>query len=79
LIKPAKANVKRFLKEIKMIIRKGVAWKTEELIYTLNRRLTGWVNYYRSSVASKVFAKVDHEIIQALLGGEKELLRKCSV
>lgn len=67
LIKPAKANVQRFLKEIKMIIRKGVAWKTEDLIHTLNRRLTGWVNYYRSSVASKVFAKVDHEIYCALM------------
>jgi RNA-directed DNA polymerase len=67
LIKPAKANIKRFLKEIKRIIRKSAADKTEELIYALNNRITGWVNYYRSSVASKVFSYVDSEIFKALL------------
>lgn len=67
LIKPAKENVKRFLQEIRTTIKKGVAWSTEELIRTLNVRLTGWVNYYRPSVASDVFAKVDHEIYKALM------------
>ena len=67
LIKPAKANVIRFLKEIRTIIKKGVALPTEQLIHTLNSRLTGWVNYYRTVVSSKVFAKVDHEIFFALL------------
>ena len=67
LIKPAKANVKRFLKEIRFTIKKGVALPTEQLIYTLNSRLTGWVNYYRTSVSSDVFNKVDHEIFQALM------------
>jgi len=59
LIKPAKANVIRFLKEIRTIIKKGVALPTEQLIHTLNSRLTGWVNYYRTVVSSKVFAKID--------------------
>jgi len=67
LIKPAKANVKRFLQEIRTTIKKGVALPTEQLIHTLNSRLTGWVNYYRTSVSSEVFAKVDHEIFQALM------------
>lgn len=67
LIKPAKANVKRFLQEIKSTIRKGAALPTEKLIHTLNARLTGWVNYYRSSVASKVFSYVDSEIFHALM------------
>jgi len=67
LIKPAKANIKRFLKEIRTIIKKGVALPTEQLIHILNTRLTGWVNYYRSSVSSEVFSKVDHEIFQALM------------
>ena len=51
LIKPAKANIKRFLSEIRTTIKKGVALPTEQLIHTLNSRLTGWVNYYRASVA----------------------------
>lgn len=67
LTKPAKANVKRFLSEIRTIIKKGVALPTDQLIHALNSRLTGWVNYYRSSVSSEVFAKVDHEIHQALM------------
>ena len=67
LIKPAKANVKRFIKEIRTIIKKGVALPTEQLIHMLNSRLTGWVNYYRSVVSSKVFSKVDHEIFQTLM------------
>jgi RNA-directed DNA polymerase len=66
LIKPSKAGVKRFLKSIKEIIKKGAAWPTEQLIHTLNNRLTGWTNYYRSSVSSKVFSLIDHEIYQAL-------------
>lgn len=57
LIKPAKENVKRFLQEIRTVIKKGVALPTEQLIRTLSSRLTGWVNYYRTSVASDVFAK----------------------
>jgi len=67
LIKPAKANVTRFLKEIRTIIKQGVALPTEQLIHTLNSRLTGWVNYYRTVVSSEVFAKIDHEIFFAHL------------
>jgi RNA-directed DNA polymerase len=77
LIKPAKANVIRFLQEIRATIEKGVALPTEQLIHTLNSRLTGWVNYYRTSVSSDVFAKIDHEIVHALLRwGMKRHARK---
>jgi len=67
LIKPAKENVIRFLKEIRTIIKKCGALPTERLIYTLNSRLTGWINYYRTSVSSKVFTYVDSEIYKALM------------
>ncbi len=67
LTKPAKANVKRFLQGIKTTIKKGVALPTEQLIYSLNSRLTGWVNYYRTGVSVEVFSKVDHEIFLALM------------
>lgn len=66
LIKPAKANVTNFLKEIKTIIKKGVALPTDKLIYQLNEKITGWVNYYRSVVSSKIFSYIDSEIFQAL-------------
>ena len=67
LIKPSKAGIKRFLKTIKEIIKKGVALPTEQLIHALNSRLTGWINYYRSSVSSRVFSVIDNEIYHALM------------
>jgi RNA-directed DNA polymerase len=67
LIKPSKESIKRLLKNIKTIIKKGVALPTKQLIYQLNIRLTGWTNYYRSSVSSKVFSMIDHAIFQALM------------
>lgn len=77
LIKPAKANIKQFLQEIKATIKKGVALPTEQLINALNSRLTGWVNYYRSSVSSEVFSRIDSEMVHALLRwGYKRHARK---
>ena len=77
LIKPSKASIKGFLQDIKTVIKKGVAQPTEVLIYELNSRLAGWVNYYRTAVSSKVFKKVDHEIVCSLLRwGYKRHARK---
>lgn len=64
--KPSKKNVKRFLKEIKELIRKGAALPTDRIIHALNEKITGWTNYYRSVVSSKVFTRIDHELFQAL-------------
>jgi RNA-directed DNA polymerase len=66
LIKPSKANINTFLREIKSIIKRGIALPTEVLIHQLNQKLTGWTNYYRGVVSSKVFAQIDHEIFMAL-------------
>ena len=67
LIKPSRASIRSFLKTIKGTIKKGVALPTDKLIHSLNTRLTGWTNYYRSSVSSKVFSIIDHEIFLALM------------
>lgn len=67
LIKPSKASINRFLKSIKEVIRKGTALPTEQLIHTLNSRITGWVNYFRTSVSSRVFSMINHEIFLALM------------
>ena len=61
-IKPSKVNIKSFLKEIKRIIRSSGSLPIETLIHRLNQKITGWTNYYRSAVSSKVFAKIDSEI-----------------
>lgn len=66
LIKPAKANIKTFLEEIKRIIYSSGALPTAILIHQLNQKITGWTNYYRGVVSSKVFAMIDQVIFQAL-------------
>ena len=66
LTKPSKANVIRFLREIRTCIKKGTALPTDKLIHLLNQKITGWTNYYRSVVSSRVFARIDSEIFVAL-------------
>ena len=73
LIKPSEASISTFVKETKDCIKKGVALPTEKLIHLLNQKITGWTNYYRSVVSSKVFSTIDHEIFMAL---KKCLLRR---
>jgi len=66
LIKPSKDNIKDFQKNIRDFIKRGVALPTEHLIHALNKKITGWTNYYRCVVSSRVFYKIDSEIFQAL-------------
>jgi RNA-directed DNA polymerase len=66
LIKPAKKNVVAFLENIRTIIKKNATAKTEYLIHLLNPKLRGWTNYYKHAVSSETFAKVDHNIFQAI-------------
>ena len=66
LIKPTKKGIKTFLQNIREKVRSQQAVKTEILIYSLNTKIRGWVNYYRHCVAKKTFAYVDHCIFQAI-------------
>ncbi len=66
LIKPAKRGIKTFLSSIREMIKTKRAVKTEVLIYSLNSKIRGWVNYYRHCVAKETFTYVDHCIFQTL-------------
>jgi len=44
----------------------GAALPTEVLVHQLNQKITGWTNYYKGGVSSKVFARIDSEIYAAL-------------
>ena len=67
LIKPSKASVKRFLNNLRELIRNSVGMATSELIRMLNSKIRGWCNYYRHAVSKKTFAKIDHSIFKALI------------
>ena len=51
LIKPAKENVLKFIRDIKGIIKKHPTMAAGELISILNPKLVGWANYYRHVVS----------------------------
>ena len=67
LIKPSKESIKGLLKKIKFIIKKSVSLPTEKLIYQLNNLISGWTNYYRTSVSSKVFSRIDSYVCQSIM------------
>lgn len=66
LIKPCKGNIRSFLLEIRTLIKSNIPLQTDKLIYLLNSKITGWSNYYKSVVSSKVFSMVDSSIYKAL-------------
>jgi len=66
LVKPSKENTKRFLDNIRGIIKKNPTVKEEELIDKLNPKIRGWANYHRHIVAKETFSYVDYHIYNAL-------------
>jgi RNA-directed DNA polymerase len=66
LIKPSKANVKRFLEEVRTIIRTNISSTTAELLRQLNPKIVGWAQYYKHVVSKRIFSKIDDGIYYAL-------------
>ena len=66
ICKPAKSSVKRFLDNIREIVKSNAAAKTENLIHLLNPKIRGWANYHRNNSAKKTFGYVTHNIFKTL-------------
>ena len=66
LIKPAKANVQRFLRKLRETVKAGAMWRQGDLIRKLNPLLRGWANYHRHAVSKHIFNSVAHAVWQCL-------------
>jgi RNA-directed DNA polymerase len=66
LIKPSPKNVRAFLRKVREVIKSNATSKQAHLIRQLNPVIRGWTNYHRNVVAKQTFAKVDHQLFNAL-------------
>jgi len=79
LSKPAKANIKAFLDDIRETIKSNATARTENLIRQLNPKIRGWANYHRAICAKKTFGYVSMQIFKALWRWAKRRHRNKSV
>jgi RNA-directed DNA polymerase len=66
LIKPSKKSIETHSDKIKEVMRQMKAATQEEVIWKLKPIIKGWTNYYRVSVASETFSKLDYLMWQKL-------------
>ncbi|MFO7858334.1 MAG: group II intron reverse transcriptase/maturase [Ectothiorhodospiraceae bacterium] len=66
LVVPSKGNVTAFYRNVRCLIRQMRTAPQGELIAALNPVLRGWANYHRTQMASRTFARLDHQIFRAL-------------
>lgn len=62
IVKPSNKSIEKVTEKISDTIKRGKAWKQEDLIKTLNPVITGWANYHQPVVSSKIFQKLDSRI-----------------
>ncbi|NEO17564.1 MAG: hypothetical protein F6K59_36365 [Moorea sp. SIO3F7] len=67
IITPDQEEVKRFLKEIRSILKNEArALNTEDVIKKLNPKIRGWLNYYRFVCSKKTFNNVRYKILSSI-------------
>lgn len=62
---PSKRNTAAFLEKVRGTLKRLRGAKQDTVIRALNPVVRGWGNYHRVAHASRVFAKVDHQIHKA--------------
>lgn len=66
LIKPSAASVKKFSESLRETIHKLGNGLTAKLISSLNSKIRGWTNYYRSCVAKETFNDIDKVVFDTI-------------
>jgi len=64
--KPAKDNVKRFMKDLRDTIKQNKAVSTEILIRLLTPKIIRWANYHRHYCSKQTFGYVSHQLFPIL-------------
>lgn len=66
LIKPAEENVRKFLQNVREMIKRNPCTHPQLLIWKLNPVIRGWANFHRHVVSKDIFGQVDFEITRSL-------------
>jgi RNA-directed DNA polymerase len=66
IITPSKEAQKRHQAAMAEVIRENRGSTQAGLIFTLNRKIRGWANYYRSCCAKQVFNRMDYQLFWKL-------------
>ena len=64
---PREKKVRAIANDISQLLRRLWTLPFQEVIKTLNRKLRGWVNYFRIGHSNRVFKKVRNIVINKLL------------
>lgn len=66
IIKPSNKSISKIKHAIGEVIMSNKTSTQENLIYLINQRIRGWVNYHQSVCAKEIFSKIDHSIWEML-------------
>lgn len=67
IIKPSVKSVKNFTASTHdIILARGKSLTQDVLIYQLNQKITGWVNYHQMVCSKETFSHIDHILFQQL-------------
>jgi RNA-directed DNA polymerase len=66
LIKPSQSSVKKFSESLRETIKSLGNTSTVKLIASLNSKIRGWTNYFRSCVAKETFNDIDKVVFDSL-------------
>lgn len=59
LIKPSKKSINNFRQMVRQTWIQVLGWKKVDAIRNLNKKITGWGNYFKTSAAKKIFSSLD--------------------
>jgi RNA-directed DNA polymerase len=78
IIKPSKKAIERHYRALAATIERMKAATIDEVIRTLNPKIVGWSNYFRTQVSKKAFHRLDDLLWHKMLGWAKRKHNKKS-